>query len=97
MSVLIKSMEMPKSCGDCKAFVCYRQWSGDDGDCFCGITKKDAKANALNADCPLVPARPEVIRCKECKYADEYYRCPYTTWWGRFDDFCSRAERRTDG
>ena len=42
----------------------------------------------------LKQGQPELIRCKECKYADEYYRCPYTTWWGRFDDFCSRAERR---
>ena len=46
---------MPTSCGDCKAFVCYRQWAGDIGDCFCGITKSDAKAKEKNADCPLVP------------------------------------------
>ena len=55
MSILIKGMEMPTSCGDCKAFVCYRQWAGDIGDCFCGITKNDAKAKEKNADCPLVP------------------------------------------
>ena len=58
MSVLIKGMEMPTSCGDCKAFVCYRQWAGDVGDCFCGITKNDAKAKEKNADCPLVPVPP---------------------------------------
>lgn len=52
------SMEMPKSCGDCKAFVCYRQWAGDIGDCFCGITKNDARENEKNADCPLVPVPP---------------------------------------
>lgn len=54
MSVIVRGMEMPKSCGDCKAFVYYRQWAGDVGDCFCGITKNDAKANGKNADCPLV-------------------------------------------
>ena len=54
MSILIKGMEMPKSCGDCKAFVCYRQWAGDLGECFCGITKNDAKAKEKNTDCPLV-------------------------------------------
>ena len=58
MSILIKDMEMPKNCGDCKAFVCYRQWAGDMGDCFCGITKEDAKAKEKNADCPLVPVPP---------------------------------------
>ena len=50
--------EMPTSCGDCKAFVCYKQWAGDMGDCFCGITKEDAKAKEKNADCPLVPVPP---------------------------------------
>ena len=55
MGIYIKGMEMPTSCGDCKAFVCYRQWAGDVGDCFCGITKNDAKAKEKNADCPLVP------------------------------------------
>ena len=58
MGVYIKGMEMPTSCGDCKAFVCYRQWAGDRGDCFCGITKSDCKAGAQNADCPLVPVPP---------------------------------------
>ena len=28
------------------------------GDCFCGITKEDAKAKEKNADCPLVPVPP---------------------------------------
>lgn len=58
MNILIKGMEMPTTCGDCKAFVCYRQWAGDVGDCFCGITKNDAKAKEKNADCPLVPVPP---------------------------------------
>lgn len=53
--ILIKGMEMPTSCGECKAFVCYKQWAGDRGDCFCGITKSDAKAKTMNADCPLIP------------------------------------------
>ena len=52
--IYIPGMEMPTSCGDCKAFVCYRQWAGDPGDCFCGITKEDAKAKEKNADCPLI-------------------------------------------
>ena len=38
-------------------------------------------------------AQPEIIRCKDCKYADEYCHCSYTTWWNSPDDFCSRAER----
>lgn len=58
VSVLVKGMKMPTSCGNCKAFVCYKQWAGDIGDSFCGITKNDAKAKEKNADCPLVPVPP---------------------------------------
>ena len=54
------------------------------------------ESDAVEALSILPSAQTEIIKCKDCKYADEYYRCPYTTWWGRFDDFCSRAERRTD-
>ena len=32
--VYIKGMTMPTSCSDCKAFICYRQYAGDYGDCF---------------------------------------------------------------
>lgn len=38
----------------------------------------------------------EVVRCKDCKYADEYARCGWVSWYNRKDDFCSRAERRED-
>ena len=58
MSVLIKGMTIPTSCSDCKAFVCYRQYAGDSGDCFCGITKSDTKVGVQNADCPLVELPP---------------------------------------
>lgn len=56
--IYIPGMEMPTSCGDCKAFVCYRQWAGDVGDCFCGITKSDVKVGVRNADCPLISVPP---------------------------------------
>ena len=74
MSILIKGMEMPTRCGECKAFVCYKQWAGDRGDCFCGITKSDCKAGAQNVDCPLVhvPTHGRLIDADELfpLYAD---------------------------
>ena len=75
MSILIKGMEMPTSCGDCKAFVCYKQWAGDMGDCFCGITKNDAKAKEKNADCPLIELPPHGRLID----ADEISEHKYTT------------------
>jgi len=51
-------------------------------------------------------AQPEIIHCNDCKWWDfapdntmlpDWHRC---RWYGRmhtrYEDFCSRAERRTD-
>ena len=32
-------IEMPANCKECELCVCYRTWSGDMGDEFCGFTK----------------------------------------------------------
>lgn len=53
MSVLIKGMEMPKKCGECDIYVCYRTWSGDPGDKFCGITKEGVSRETKPDWCPL--------------------------------------------
>ena len=45
----------------------------------------------------LPSAQPEIIRCRDCKYADEYCHCSCVTWWNSSNDFCSRAERKTNG
>ena len=37
-----------------------------------------------------------VVRCKDCKYADEYARCGLVKWYNNEDDYCSRGERRED-
>lgn len=55
------------------------------------------------AKLPAVQPQPEIVRCKDCKYHShdaEYGRdwCNRTSGVLRVkpDDFCSRAERRTD-
>ena len=48
-------------------------------------------------------AEPEIIRCKECKHSEQWYRkCRCFLWSetgiGVFEDgFCNYAERRSDG
>lgn len=54
-------------------------------------------------------AQPEIIRCKDCKHwrdRDVYSYCHYLyscgvldayDYMSKEDDYCSRAERRTDG
>ncbi len=39
----------------------------------------------------------EVVRCRDCKRADEYGHCEMQTFWGTRDDFCSRGERKDNG
>ena len=44
----------------------------------------------------LSSAQPEIIRCKECVYADSFYHCDYMTTWHDGECFCSYGKRRTD-
>lgn len=37
-----------------------------------------------------------IVRCKDCKHYDGR-PCGIVDWYNTADDFCSRAERRTDG
>lgn len=53
---------------------------------------------AIDKQPTIESAQPEIIRCKECKHLFEDNKCPLRTWWTHTeDDFCSYAERRTDG
>jgi len=52
---------------------------------------------AINRINELPSAQPEIVRCKECVYADENYHCDYMTTWNYGDCFCSYGKRRTDG
>ena len=67
-----------------------------------GMTARREIERAING---LPSAQTEIIRCKDCKYGspNEVYGCrlePFSTHdrGSRMyaDDFCSRAERRTD-
>ena len=61
-------------------------------------TWNNAIRGSINAVKHHVPsAQPEIVRCKECVYADENYHCDYMTTWNYGDCFCSYGKRRTDG
>lgn len=48
-------------------------------------------------ECVENVAHEEIIQCKDCKhYEDGWIHCNRVTWWNGQDDYCSRAERRTD-
>ena len=81
MSVLIKDMDLPKKCGECDIYVCYRTWNGDPGDEFCGITKEDVSRETKPDWCPLkgiimseVPEREKGEWIKISKF-DHSYKC----------------------
>ena len=71
MSVLIKGIDLPKKCGECDIYVCYRTWNGDPGDEFCGITKEDVSRETKPDWCPL----SEVPERKKGKWI-VHYECP---------------------
>ena len=57
-----------------------------------------------NTPITVLPVQPEIIRCKDCKNSEHWYRDRRRCFlWSEdgvsvFDDgFCSYAERRTDG
>ena len=37
---------------------------------------------------------PDVVRCSECKYADEYFHCRQVNFWATENDYCSRGARK---
>lgn len=45
----------------------------------------------------LPPAEPQIIRCKDCKWKDGSECVRFAEIRPFPNDFCSRAERRTDG
>ena len=36
----------------------------------------------------------EIVRCKDCKYADNYNMCSFVSWYNHPDDFCSKGVRK---
>jgi len=53
MSVIVKGMEMPIMCADCK-LTYYGQSSNNYDCCYCSITDKEIDYIAKHPDCPLV-------------------------------------------
>ena len=84
MSILIKGMDMPKSCEECK-FESAQYVNNYCRRAYCSL-------GADYEHCPLI----EIVTCKECEYADEYYHCKYTEWWNGNSDFCSHGIPRKE-
>ena len=63
---------------------------------FLGVPARACIHEAENLLKVVPSAQPEIIRCKDCKHYDGR-PCGIVDWYNTADDFCSRAERRTDG
>ena len=64
-------------------------------NCYNGFSDTYDKAYIIGVLEELPSAQPEIVRCKDCKYYDGR-PCGIVDWYNTADDFCSRAERRTD-
>ena len=76
----------------------------DDRNCYIG---SDGEYERWNIDPDAIIEQPEIVRCKDCKHRIEHkyygnlgesaYTCEGNMGgWILPDDFCSKAERRTD-
>lgn len=66
----------------------------DEWDGGCSNSRDEAITSAIDK----VPSvQPEIIRCKDCKWKQGSECVRFAEARPFPDDFCSRAERRTDG
>lgn len=88
MSILIKDMEMPERCLECPLY--------DNYNYYCtlysfGIPARHNRDGSTRPEwCELV----EVVRCNDCKHADEYYQCDYSAIWNDKNHYCGKGERK---
>lgn len=77
-------------------------WSDDDEYALGKRSQYDIDRLAIET---VSSAQPEIIRCKDCKWSEEYvpmcktyYYCRKQGLYGKAEeDFCSQAERREEG
>ena len=87
MNIIIKGMDMPKSCGECGEVWCeHWQYSWN-------LPYESYKS----PDCPLIEI--ELVRCGECNRSGTDGENTFCMWMGALrqpTDFCSYGERRDD-
>ena len=92
--IVIKDMEMPKSCSECglkSGNYCYHKKPPYDLNSI-DVLKEKA------SNCPLV----EIVTCKDCKYYREdddtghctNHTCGDIVFWCHADYYCADAERK---
>lgn len=93
MSILIKSMEMPKNCQECR----WRKTNIHNID-YCDLVEEAVPYLVKFPDiCPL----SEIVSCKDCAYFDkdtEYNKCWCNRTYGatetKPEHFCSYGKRK---
>ena len=85
MSIIIKGMDMPKTCLECRL--------GDGAMCYL-TEKRITNPETIEYFCPLI----EIVTCKDCRYWHEhewYNTCDKHIGNGFKDDyFCADGERK---
>lgn len=93
MSIIIKGMDMPMSCGVCEFNYCLEGGSYEWWECT--ILHDDIKQFDIRRDdCPLI----EIVTCKDCKhrYYEDMCDCIDILPGTEDDFFCPYGERRTN-
>ena len=93
MSIIIKGMDMPKSCEECRFHINEIKIGSKSYPCkaYCFATQSKEKRSI----CPLI----EIVTCKECNRSGTDGENTFCMWMGALrkpTDFCSYGERRKD-
>lgn len=88
MGKAILVMDTPDSCSRCDLYVCYRQYAGDKGDCFCGKTKQNTPPKGVPSWCPLksIPEKKPTIG----KESESDKICMNAGWNACIDAICGK-------
>lgn len=60
----------------------------------CPICGRGLSPYTSMCSCKGYPDVVEVVRCNDCKHADEYYHCIFSTIWNDKNHYCGKGERR---
>ena len=102
MSIIIKGLDMPKSCNECLLADRYIDISRQKVY-YCMVSDKECvNGSEKRADsCPLIEI--DLVRCGECKWQkvnkkNGFYGCGYRFGLVKADNdsFCPYGERRND-
>lgn len=91
MSVIVRGMDMPKSCRNCLFECYYENLGGHTCDCLEKTVDDNERWDKRLDGCPLV----EIVTCKDCKH-NKNGICPNYRHFVDDNFYCADGERKEE-